>query len=192
VRVRPDFARLAAASLDAEARAFSLRARRRLTMSPMFSRVTPLRLSSQRSYYLTARLAVRRPLAALIRAVIGDAGVAGAIGSLARQFLRAAETKFGLRRIADWPAAHRLPQFHDGHGFANRHDNVRLHPGPRSFHHHGCKARAVLPMEAWALGRGCASRRGALWCDEAGTCPTGVFTRPESRACRLCRSPRCG
>jgi hypothetical protein len=42
--------------------------------------------------------------------LIGDARMAGAIWSLARQFLRTAEAKFRLGRIADRPMAHRLAQ----------------------------------------------------------------------------------
>jgi hypothetical protein len=46
--------------------------------------------------------------------LIGDARMTGAIWSFAR-FLRAAEAKFRLGRIADRPTAHRLAQFHNGH-----------------------------------------------------------------------------
>ena len=56
--------------------------------------------------------------------LIGDARMTGAIWSFARQFLGAAETKVRLGRIADRPTAHRLAQFHNGHGFGYRHHDV--------------------------------------------------------------------
>lgn len=51
-------------------------------------------------------LTARRVAAAVMMGLIGDAGVAGAIGSRARHFLGAAIAEISLRRIAHWPAAH--------------------------------------------------------------------------------------
>src|SRR5580704_14185049 len=67
--------------------------------------------------------------------LIGDARVAGAIWSLARQFLGAAETKVRLGWIADRPTAHRLAQFRNGHGFGYRHHNVPHRLARGSFNH---------------------------------------------------------
>jgi hypothetical protein len=104
--MRPNFARLATASLGDAARAFSLRARRRLTISPLVSPmilfekcatfwdyallltyklIQKVRNCLGSCFRLAARLAVRRPLpAAIMLAVVGDAGMARAIGPLAR------------------------------------------------------------------------------------------------------------
>ena len=71
----------------------------------------------------------------VILGLIGDARVAGAIWSLAWQFLGAAEAKFRLGRIADRPTAHRLAQFRNGHGFGYRHHNVPHLLGRGSFNH---------------------------------------------------------
>jgi hypothetical protein len=52
---------------------------------------------------------LRPPLApAIMLDLIGETRMTGAIWSLARQFLRSAETKFRLCRIPDRPTAHRL------------------------------------------------------------------------------------
>jgi len=67
--------------------------------------------------------------------LIGDARMAGAIWFLARQFLRTAEAKLRLGRIADRPTAHRFAQFHNGHGFGYRHHDVPNRLGRGSFNH---------------------------------------------------------
>jgi hypothetical protein len=62
-----------------------------------------------------------------------------AIWPLVRQFLRAAETKVRLGRIADRPTAHRLAQFRNGHGFGYRHHNVAHRLGRGSLNHEWVK-----------------------------------------------------
>ena len=67
--------------------------------------------------------------------MIGDARMTGAIWSLDRQFLRAAETKFRLCRISDRPTAHRLAQFQNGDGFGYRNHDVPHRLGRGNFNH---------------------------------------------------------
>ena len=92
------------------------------------------------------RSVLRPPFAPpVMLGLIGDARVAGAIRSLARQFLGAAEAKFRLGRIADRPTAHRLPQFRNGHGFGYRHHNLPHRLGCGGFNHKWVKSEGGIP-----------------------------------------------
>src|ERR1700730_2183750 len=97
------------------------------------------------SWGLGARPTLRPPLAPpVMLGLIGDARVAGAIWSLARQFLGAAETKFRLSRIADRPTAHRLAQFRNGHGVGYRNHNVPYRLGRGGFNHEWVKSEGGI------------------------------------------------
>ena len=92
------------------------------------------------------RSVLRPPFAPpIMLGLIGDARVAGAIRSLARQFLGAAEAKVRLGRIADRPTAHRLPQFRNGHGFGYRHHNLPHRLGRGGFNHKRVKSEGGIP-----------------------------------------------
>jgi len=69
--------------------------------------------------------------------MIGDARMTGAIWSLDRQFLRAAETKFRLCRISDRPTAHRRAQFRNGPEGLHAHHYTALRQPKKRFIHEG-------------------------------------------------------
>src|ERR1700724_2971665 len=113
--------------------------------------------------------------------LIGDARMTGAIWSFARQFLRAAEAKFRLGRIADRPTAHRLAQFHNGHGFGYRHHDVPNRLGRGSFNHEWVKCEGGIAgdLRTVCMPVGRAPRRLLVW-RRSGTFPERALARPDS------------
>jgi uncharacterized protein YjbI with pentapeptide repeats len=74
------------------------------------------------------RSVLRQPLApAVVRILIGDGRMAGAIRSSPRNLLSAAITEVGLSGVADRPVAHRFPQVHNCDRIGHRYNNF---PGP--------------------------------------------------------------